>query len=293
MKFNSKAHLAKELIAGKQFADDIEVVVYYDEKLPNPFRYGSNEMRGIWDDHSKDIWTEVQPRHIHQDLIDSYKEGQAWQYRDNSDANWRDLSNCLASWEPSWKKDTQYRLHPHNDLIQEHRKGATIQSYVRGEWEEEPNPDWSEDTQYRIKPRHIHQDLIDSYKEGQAWQFSLPSMGGAYMDVVAQGEWIEPAWDENTTYRLHPHNAIIQEHCKGTPIQAYICGDWIEEPLPDWYNDTQYRVKPTTETLYEWIFKTKYKSNWMVESFLLSEEEAKHHFDKHEYRKTGRSWEVE
>jgi hypothetical protein len=201
MKFNSKVHMAQELIAGKRFADDIDVVVYYDEKLPNPFRYGSSEMNGIWDDYNKDIWTEVKPRHVHQDLIDSYQEGQVWQYRHSSNANWRDLSNHLTDWQPDWKEDTQYRLHPHNELIQAHRNGAKI--------------------------------------------------------------------------------------------QAYICGDWIEEPYPDWYEDTQYRVKPVTKTVYEWMFKTKYKNNWIVESILLSEEEAKHYFNKHEYQKTGRSWEVE
>jgi hypothetical protein len=153
MKFKSKAHMAQELMAGKRFADDIDVVVYYDEKLPNPFRYGSNEMLSIWDDYSKDIWTEVKPKHVHQDLIDSYQDGQVWQYRHNINADWLDLSNHLTSWQPDWKEDTQYRLHPHNDLIQAYHNGAKIQVYSNSEWVDiELEPYWHEASQYRIKP---------------------------------------------------------------------------------------------------------------------------------------------
>jgi hypothetical protein len=50
---------------------------------------------------------------------------------------------------------------------------------------------------------------------------------------------------------------------------------------------------PTTKTVYEWMLKSKFSHKWMVEDLLMSEEEAKDYFDKHEYQKTGRSWEVE
>jgi hypothetical protein len=143
------------------------------------------------------------------------------------------------------------------------------------------------------KPHHVHQDLIDSYQAGQAWQLSVPHMDGVYTDCKTNGEWVKPDWYAHSTYRLHPHNKLIQAHRNGAKIQAYICGDWVEEPYPDWYEDTQYRVKPATKTVYEWMYKTKYKNNWIVESILLSEEEAKHYFNKHEYQKTSRSWEVE
>jgi hypothetical protein len=158
-------------------------------------------MSSIWNEYDKDIWTEVKPRHIHQDLIDSYQEGQVWQYRNDGDANWINLSTRCVYRQPAWKEDTQYRLHPHNDLIQAHRNGAKI--------------------------------------------------------------------------------------------QTYICGDWVEEPNPDWYEDTQYRIKPLTKTVYEWMFNPKCSNNWVVISELMSEEKAERYFIENGYRKTGRSWEIE
>jgi hypothetical protein len=116
-------------------------------------------------------------------------------------------------------------------------------------------------------------------------------MDGRYTDCECDGEWTEPAWDERITYRLHPHNDLIQAHKNGAKIQAYVCGDWVEEPYPDWYEDTQYRVKPDTKTVHEWMFKGD--DGWGVISALMSEREAEKCFAGHEYRKTGRAWEVE
>jgi hypothetical protein len=154
MKFESKMHMVQELITGKRFKTNSCVEIYYDEKYPNPFRHGSGEMHDMWNAYCKDIWIEIEceERHVHQDLIDSYQEGQAWQYRNDSDADWVDLSTRFVYRQPAWKKDTQYRLHPHNDLIQAHRNGAKIQVYIHGDWVDEPDPDWYVYTQYRIKP---------------------------------------------------------------------------------------------------------------------------------------------
>jgi hypothetical protein len=197
MRFNSKAHMAQELMSGKRFADDIDVIVYYDEKLPNPFRYGSNEMNGIWDDYNKDVWTEVKPRHVHQDLIDSYQEGQLWQFKGPNQKDW---DSVLIS-KPRWCPSSNYRLHPHNDLIQAHRNGAKIQYYGMEGW----------------------------------------------TDVLS----------------------------------------------PNWDTDTQYRIKPSTKIVYEWIYKTNFTSDWEISPVLKTEEEAKDFFDRCKYKKTGRSWEVE
>jgi hypothetical protein len=143
----------------------------------------------------------------------------------------------------------------------------------------------------------IHQCLIDSYKAGQAWQFSLPHTGGEYMDCKINGAWIEPSWDDSNTYRLHPHNELIQAYNNGTKIQAYICDEHIEQwedvTDPCWYEDIEYRIKPATKTVYEWMSKQHLDGAWVTTSLLMSEEEAKRHFIGYEYHKTGRSWGVE
>jgi hypothetical protein len=202
MKFESKAHMAQELIAGKRFINKTGEVLHYDGNRPySPFRLGENSMNVSWENYNQDIWTEIKPRHIHQDLIDSYQDGQVWQYRHNSKANWLDLSNHLMSWQPDW--------------------------------------------------------------------------------------------DENTQYRLHPHNKFIQAYRNGAQIQVYNHGKWVDIPDPSWHEDDQYRIKPATKIVYEWMFKSKFENKWMIEEVLLDEEEAKGHFEKHEYRKTGREFEVE
>jgi hypothetical protein len=82
MKFNSKAHTTQELIIGKRFENHAGCVILYDAASFNPYRYDEYEMIGVWDTYCKDIWTEIEckERHINQDLIDSYQEGQTWQF---------------------------------------------------------------------------------------------------------------------------------------------------------------------------------------------------------------------
>jgi hypothetical protein len=201
MKSDSKARPAQELIEGKRFKSITGLVIYDDETFTKPFYHNSDEMFVVWERYNEDVWTEVKERHIHQDLIDIYQDGQAWQYRNDSDADWVDLSTRFVYRQPAWKKDTQYRLHPHNDLIQAHRNGAKI--------------------------------------------------------------------------------------------QVYIHGDWVEEPDPDWYVYTQYRIKPITTTVYEWMYKHNSNDNWFIAAMIMSEERAKVELSNYKYRKTGRSWEVE
>jgi hypothetical protein len=200
MKFDSKSHMVQELLAGKRFKDNLGSVVYFDEKRSNPFMYNANEIFFLWALYNEDIWTEITPRHAHQDLIDSYKDGQAWQ----------------------------------------------------------------------------------------------SNYGYGFKNITDQfGNWITPNWDGCNTYRLHPHNELIQKHHDGVKIQAYICGDWIEEPNPDWYEDTKYRTKPDTNTMYEWMFRPKLHQKWTIATLLMTEDDAEVHYVEYEYRKTGRSWEVE
>jgi hypothetical protein len=204
MKFESKAHLAQELIKGKRFTNNGEFVIYYDPTHVNPFRCNSGEMSHIWDAYYLDIWEEVKPKHVHQDLINSYKKGQAWQY-----------------------------------------KGATKNTSF-----------WS--------------DSIDD-----------------------EGDWCEPSWLSSVQYRLHPHNDLIQAHRNGAVIEYLTEDGWVETTNPTWNEDTQYRIKPATKIVYEWMFKSRYSNSWEIESFLFSEEEAKEHFKEHAYCKTGREFEVE
>jgi hypothetical protein len=200
MKFESKAHMAQALLDGKRFVTDLGVEIYYDESFTNPFRYGGDGILAAWGAYERDIWTEVKPRHVHQDLIDSYQDGQVWQYRHNTNAKWLDLSNHLTSWQPDWDEDTQYRLHPHNDLIQAHKNGAKI--------------------------------------------------------------------------------------------QAKKSGDWVEEPNPDWHEGTEYRIKPATKTVYEWMYHDQGIDNWVTSIYLMNEFTAEIFFADTLYQKTGRSWEV-
>jgi hypothetical protein len=318
MKFDSKAHMVRELLAGKKFKDRTRNngILYYDERLINPFQYGKEPAFGIWQMYDKDIWEEVEPtntpvingsfdlcqhtvieevkpRHVHQDLIDSYQEGQIWQYRYNTNTDWLDATYYSMHWKPDWDESMYYRLHPHNDLIQEFNKGASIQAFIRGEWIDTTSPSWNEDIQYRIKPNHTHQDLIDSYKEGQLWQYR-------YNDDM---DWLnvthclipcEPAWKEDTQYRLHPHNELIQAYRNGVKIQVYSHGSWVDIELePYWHESSKYRVKPAVKIVYEWLYKTNFSNDWEISPVLKSEEEAKDFFDRCKYKKTDRSWEVE
>ena len=82
-----------------------------------------------------------------------------------------------------------------------------------------------------------HQALIDAYDPEDTWQFN----------VKTYDEWFDikgkPEWEEGREFRLHPHNDLIKAWKKGAKIEAYIVGDWVEEPNPDWYEDTKYRIK--------------------------------------------------
>lgn len=210
MKFESKAHMAQELMAGKRFAHrgNPHDVIYYDEREVNPFRFGHIKMMTVWDAWMDDVWEEVKHRHVHQDLIDSYQEGQAWQAYNKSNGEWYNLRKSNTWLQPVWDANTEYRLHPHNEVIQAHRNGATIQ-------------------------------CLDA--EFTNWQ-------------------------------------TIDSH-------AYI---W-------WLEHIQYRVKPNTKTVYEWMYNAKYSKKWIIELMLMTEEEASNFYTNtdFEYKKTGRSFEVE
>jgi hypothetical protein len=159
MKFESKGHMARELLAGKRFTCKRSygvITIYYDETYMggiSPFVVSCNNkgvfsMTNEWNFYSTVEWEEVKPRHVHQDLIDSYREGQVWQCRTVNYENWVDLDT-----PPSWIPAVEYRLHPHNDIIQAYRNGAEIQLYADGKWLDVVEPFWIERTEYRVKPK--------------------------------------------------------------------------------------------------------------------------------------------
>jgi hypothetical protein len=155
MKFESKAHMAQELMSGKYFKLGDRGVVYYDEKSTRPFRFEKSDIGNLWNLYNQDVWIEIGTKHVHQDLIDSYQEGQAWQYKGatKNTTFWLDSIDDEGDWcEPSWLSSVQYRLHPHNELIQAYCNGAKIEYLTKDGWVETTHPTWNEDTQYRIKP---------------------------------------------------------------------------------------------------------------------------------------------
>lgn len=95
----------------------------------------------------------------HQYLIDNYDPEDTWQYK-NMQFNPIRRNWAICNGEPEWHEGLNYRLHPHNDTIKAWKKGAKIESYIVGDWVEEPNPDWYGDTQYRIKPEPVIHCLV-------------------------------------------------------------------------------------------------------------------------------------
>lgn len=157
MKFDSKAHMAQELLAGKRFRNQRSGRdIYFDDTEEVPFRYGTIHTKAIWDDFDKDIWEEVESRHVHQDLIDTYQEGQAWQFKPIGRTLWENCRYRSGIWhKPDWREDAEYRLHPHNDLIQATKAGDPIQWFnpTSNTWVDLlQEPTWGENAQYRIKP---------------------------------------------------------------------------------------------------------------------------------------------
>jgi hypothetical protein len=223
MRFDSKAHMVQELLAGKRFKDRTRNngILYYDERLINPFQYGKEPAFGIWQMYDKDIWEEVE---------------------------------------------------------------STNTPVINGSFDLCQNTVVEE-----VKPRHVHQDLIDSYQEGQLWQFKGPNQKDWDSILISK-----PRWCPSFSYRLHPHDGLIQAHSRGAKIQVYSNGEWVDIELePCWHEASQYRIKPAVKVVYEWLYKTNFSNDWEISPVLKSEEEAKDFFDRCKYKKTGRSWEIE
>ena len=190
MKFESKAHMAQELAAGKRYSRQFfGDVIYFDSSKNDPFRVDSSKdkpypvvgarMVSTWDDWDKDIWEEV---NVHFELIKAYKSGKVIQYFSHTDG-WTTLTN------PSWLPETKYRVHPHSDLIQAWKAGQAIQRCVAvpsGEvarlgvedytigiyiWEDDKTPTWSENNVYRLKPatKTVYEWMYRNKTDSKRW----------------------------------------------------------------------------------------------------------------------------
>lgn len=121
----------------------------------------------------------------HQHLIDSYDPEDTWQ-----------IENCKNGWftlttgsEPEWNKSVNYRLHPHNDLIQAHRNGAKIQVMESGGyWSDADKPTWKEHLKYRIKPttKTVYEWLLKAPK-GNCWSIGELLMTEEEVDLYYDG----------------------------------------------------------------------------------------------------------
>jgi hypothetical protein len=72
--------------------------------------------------------------------------------------------------EPRWVKRLEYRLHPHNNLIQLHRNGTKIQYFkqIHNVWVYDAEPKWHESWVYRVKPETnvVYEYLVQYYEAG-------------------------------------------------------------------------------------------------------------------------------
>lgn len=192
----------------------------------------------------------------HQHLIDSYDPEDTWQFLQLD--YWASYHQGV---EPEWNENSNYRLHPHNDLIKAWKKGAKIQvSKNEQYWHDNENPEWNEKLHYRIKPEYeFTYPIYKKNKEtGDLFRFTALT--------VAR--------------RLFFNNEYGVEYDSHTEHTSDIWQDWTPP------EDT-----PQTKTVYEWMCRAE-SGNWIVQNKLLTEDQATNECWI-EYRKTGRSWEVE
>lgn len=163
----------------------------------------------------------------HQHLIDSYDSEDTWQ-ASSQHGEWE----TIVAGEPMWFESSEYRIHPHNDLIKAQRNGAIIEK-----WVEAYHPTW----------------------------------------FTCYGA---PIWDEDATYRVMPEEHKTKAFMKGYANTLKIL------------NKRACKTKPKTKTVHEWIWKNS-EGYWFLADVLSTEEEAAEAYSLYEYKKTGRSWEVE
>ena len=135
-----------------------------------------------------------------------------------------------------------------------------------------------------------HDELKKSYVEGDVWQF-ICRLGGEWQSLVG-----EPNWSSTNYYdhRIHPLNEFIKAHNAGETVmwQDAVVGESFGWDHPKWKpEDFTIVQKPKTKTVYEWMWREN--CNWYVNAKLVTEQEAYEQYEGLDYKKTGRSWEVE
>jgi hypothetical protein len=82
----------------------------------------------------------------------------------------------------------------------------------------------------------------------------------------------------------------------GAVIQVKGDDEWCDAPSPNWIENAEYRIKPQTQTVYEWIHSTSLGSAYGYYTIFLHADDVEFYFGGEEFAyrsKTGRSWEVE
>lgn len=71
----------------------------------------------------EDIWTEVKPRHVHQDLIQAFNSGAEIEFFDSR------LNGWVSTSSPSWDEGVKYRIKPKTKTVYE-----WMTQYKNGVW---------------------------------------------------------------------------------------------------------------------------------------------------------------
>ena len=123
-----------------------------------------------------------------------------------------------------------------------------------------------------------------------------------FKEIACEDEWettLVPKWNNYSVYIVDDKHAEIRKMKNDDDslvIEFYDDGakKWREPRDLNWDLRTQYRIKPETKTIYEWMYKLNSTDRWFIDEALMTEKEAEAFFDSVKaYRKTGREFEVE
>ena len=92
--------------------------------------------------------------------------------------------------------------------------------------------------------------------------------------------------------------SIMTDKGEFTELTEFTLDEGVE--LEFNHTDNTLHFRPTTplglkstKTVYEWMYKAKYSKKWIIAPMLMTDEEASNFYTDFEYKKTGRSFEVE
>ena len=59
--------------------------------------------------------------------------------------------------------------------------------------------------------------------------------------------------NEGDEMKPHKHCDLIKAWADGHEIQTFLKGEWVDEPLPCFFPDNEYRIKPRTVKNVGWV----------------------------------------